>query len=50
MSGDPRQSRFDVALQIRAVTALATRQPDTGFLAAAAGHWTSRPIRLASRR
>jgi hypothetical protein len=36
MSGDPRQSRFDVALQIRAVTALATRRPDTGFLAAAA--------------
>lgn len=36
MSGDPRQRRFDVALQIRAVTALATRQPDTGFLAAAA--------------
>jgi hypothetical protein len=36
MSGDPRQSRFDVALQIRAVTALATRRPDAGFLAAAA--------------
>ena len=37
MASDPRQSRFDVALQIRAVTALATRQPDAGFLAAAAG-------------
>ncbi len=36
MSDDPRQSRFDVALQIRAVTTLATRRPDTGFLAAAA--------------
>jgi hypothetical protein len=36
MADDPRRARFDVGLQIRAVTALATRQPDTGFLAAAA--------------
>lgn len=36
MPDDPRQARFDVGLQIRAVTALATRQPDAGFLAAAA--------------
>jgi len=36
MSRDPRRRRFDVALQIRAVTALATRKTDQGFLAAAA--------------
>ncbi len=36
MSADPRRRRFDVGLQIRAVTALATRQPDPGFVTAAA--------------
>jgi ethanolamine utilization microcompartment shell protein EutS len=36
MASDPRRSRFDVGLQIRAVTALATRQPDQDFQSAAA--------------
>jgi hypothetical protein len=36
MSGDPRQHRYDVGLQIRAVHALASRNPDPGFVASAA--------------
>jgi len=35
MAGDPRRERFDVGIQIRAVTALGLRRPDPGFADAA---------------
>jgi hypothetical protein len=43
MDGDPRRSRFDVGLQIRAATALARRQPDPGFADAALDALRVRP-------
>ncbi len=48
MAEDPRGTRFEVALQIRAVLALADRRPDSGFLTAAREGLTSHAPALAS--
>ncbi len=35
MTADPRVARFDVGLQVRAVRALARREPDPAFISTA---------------
>lgn len=48
MHATPLQDGFDVALQIRALTSLWQRRPDSGFVAAAAAHLRERASQLRS--